>query len=481
MSKDIWEHYWVAEQPIFKHYTQTLALTKHRGVIGNTAHQFLIYSIHGEAHCYYTKESYRRVQIDGKKLLNSKVAVKITKNIELDIKKFWKIEKRLRAPLIKKEDVHSQKFINLFKEFNTLVVKIFAYFRTTWEATSFFSEEELKKILKLNYADSWEDKIIPLITATKNDLLIKEKISWLKVLKNPTKKEISQHMLSFPFLFGNIELEDDAFKIMHKRIKNDSVTALQKEINISEKRLQKIKIEQNKIFGEINFSEAKNIASLLQKFSLLRLELKNCWQGIHFYLFPLFNEIAHRTNLSIKDIMIYWTFKDIENFLQKKIAVTESEMQNRRYFYLLLLDKGKFNFYSGKKAEKIKKGILDKSLPKIINEFRGQIANRGFVRGKVKIIKFDDLRIIEKVAEATKGKFILVTGMTNPNMIPLIKKAKAIVTDEGGMTCHAAIISREFNVPCIVGTRVATSVLKDDDFVEVDANKGIVKIIKRGK
>ena len=188
-SKDIWEHYWVAEQPIFKHYAQTKALIKHGGVIGNTAHQFLIYSINGEAHCYYTKESYRRVRIDGKKLLNFKAAARITKSIELDIKKFWKTEKQLRTLLIEKEDVHSHKFIGLFKNFDALVMKIFAYFRTTWEATSFCSEEELKKILKLNYADSWEDKVITLVTATEDDLLIKEKTSWLKVLKNPTKEK----------------------------------------------------------------------------------------------------------------------------------------------------------------------------------------------------------------------------------------------------------------------------------------------------
>ena len=96
----------------------------------------------------------------------------------------------------------------------------------------------------------------------------------------------------------------------------------------------------------------------------------------------------------------------------------------------------------------------------------------------MKIISFDDIRIIEKTADGIKQDFILVTGMTNPNMVPLIKKAKAIVTDEGGITCHAAIISREFNIPCIVGTKIATQVLKDGDVVEVNAYDGIVRKIK---
>ena len=69
--------------------------------------------------------------------------------------------------------------------------------------------------------------------------------------------------------------------------------------------------------------------------------------------------------------------------------------------------------------------------------------------------------------------------MTNSFFIPIMKKAKAIITDEGGITCHAAIVSRELNIPCITGTKIATKVLKDGDMVEVDAERGIVKIIQR--
>ena len=74
---------------------------------------------------------------------------------------------------------------------------------------------------------------------------------------------------------------------------------------------------------------------------------------------------------------------------------------------------------------------------------------------------------------------ILVTGMTRPEFVPLMKRSAAIITDEGGITCHAAIISRELGIPCIIGTKVATQVLKDGDMVEVDADKGIVRILKQ--
>ena len=72
---------------------------------------------------------------------------------------------------------------------------------------------------------------------------------------------------------------------------------------------------------------------------------------------------------------------------------------------------------------------------------------------------------------------ILVSHATDPRYVSIMKKAAAIVADVGGITCHAAIVSRELNIPCVIGTKIATRVLKDGDKVEVDATNGIVKII----
>ena len=82
--------------------------------------------------------------------------------------------------------------------------------------------------------------------------------------------------------------------------------------------------------------------------------------------------------------------------------------------------------------------------------------------------------LLKKVEEGD----ILVTNQTTPEYMPLMKKASAFVTDQGGITCHAAIIAREMKKPCIIGTKIATKFLHDGDLVEVDANKGVVKILK---
>jgi pyruvate,water dikinase len=70
---------------------------------------------------------------------------------------------------------------------------------------------------------------------------------------------------------------------------------------------------------------------------------------------------------------------------------------------------------------------------------------------------------------------ILVISMTTPDAVPVMEKCKAIVTDEGGVLCHASIISRELNKPCIVGTDIATKAINTGDRIIVDANKGIVR------
>jgi len=73
---------------------------------------------------------------------------------------------------------------------------------------------------------------------------------------------------------------------------------------------------------------------------------------------------------------------------------------------------------------------------------------------------------------------VIVSPMTSPDLMPALRRCVAIVTNFGGMTCHAAIVAREFNIPCIVGINNATEIIKDDELVEVDANSGVVRILQ---
>ena len=106
-------------------------------------------------------------------------------------------------------------------------------------------------------------------------------------------------------------------------------------------------------------------------------------------------------------------------------------------------------------------------------QIKGNIAYPGKVRGKARVILHDKNSNIR----FHKGD-ILVSIHSSPTLMPFIVKSSAIVTDEGGIACHAAIISRELEKPCIMGTKIATSIIKDGDLIEVDANRGVVTILK---
>ena len=111
-------------------------------------------------------------------------------------------------------------------------------------------------------------------------------------------------------------------------------------------------------------------------------------------------------------------------------------------------------------------------MEKEVSEVRGQIAQKGKVTGKVRVVKN------RAQANLVEEGEVIVSPMTTPDFIVGMHKAAAFVTDEGGIVCHAAIVAREMKKPCIIGTKIGSQVFKDGDMVEVDADRGIVRILK---
>lgn len=135
------------------------------------------------------------------------------------------------------------------------------------------------------------------------------------------------------------------------------------------------------------------------------------------------------------------------------------------------------SFYEGIDARPILREFREKATYTDI--IQGQTASPGKASGRVKIIPVDysDLKQINVEIKKMKQGDILVAETTAPELMVACKKAGAIVTDMGGLMSHAAIISREFGIPCIVGTKNATKLLKNGDFVEVNADKGVITIL----
>lgn len=105
---------------------------------------------------------------------------------------------------------------------------------------------------------------------------------------------------------------------------------------------------------------------------------------------------------------------------------------------------------------------------------QGLAASLGRAEGRVRVVRSAG------ESRALQAGEVLVAVMTRPDYLPAMRRAAAIVTNEGGLTSHAAIVSRELGIPCVIATRVATEVLKDGDRVEVDASRGRVTVLERG-
>lgn len=106
-----------------------------------------------------------------------------------------------------------------------------------------------------------------------------------------------------------------------------------------------------------------------------------------------------------------------------------------------------------------------------ITEIKGAIAYKGKVTGKARV-----LRNIDEIETFQEGE-ILIANQTTPEFVAAMKKALAVVTDQGGITCHAAIVSRELKKPCVIGTKHATEVFHDGEMIEVDAETGVIRKI----
>ncbi len=147
---------------------------------------------------------------------------------------------------------------------------------------------------------------------------------------------------------------------------------------------------------------------------------------------------------------------------------SQKELENRKKFGVLaLVGVDSFELLSGPAAKRTFTAVDSKTRSASVLELRGQPACLGRVTAPVRIVHAPSDLFLE-------GE-ILVTAMTRPEYVPLMKKAAGILTDEGGITSHAAVVSRELNKPCIVGTQTATLDLKTGDMVDLDAFHGLAR------
>lgn len=261
----------------------------------------------------------------------------------------------------------------------------------------------------------------------------------------------------------------DYIDYVWERSENVSLLSQLKDPNSSHARIIKRQKELlASIKGQLYF---KKLVKFFQEFSFILDDSKVYTVKAIYRARPLFEEAGRRMGLNWNELL-YFTLPEIIDLLEKNRKADKRKMIFRQKFRSVLLKDGKITTYEGAAVKKIKNLYLfeDKNDSTSI---KGIIAYPGLVRGKA--------TVINSIKDKTKFKIgdILVTHDGTAELTYFLREASAIVTNEGGMICHAAIVAREMKTPCIVGTRNATKMIKDGDIIEVDANQGKVVIIQK--
>lgn len=299
-----------------------------------------------------------------------------------------------------------------------------------------------------------------------------------KIKKDPSKKEhlLAEHQKNY-FWIRNNYVDANILSVAYFGEELKKIFSLNLDIEEEIKKIETTptvnKQKKAELMKKMHCDdELKLLITISEDFTHWQDERKKATFWTSHYATLILNEISKRT--CIPTLLIkYASPREIGNVMNGDL--TQKRLEERQKNCVFYWDSEGHDCVVGKEADDVKDAILGSTELSDIDDFRGLTACMGKATGTVKVVK--SAKEIDKVEEGD----IIVAVMTRPDYVPAMKRAAAIVTDEGGVTCHAAIVSRELNIPCIIGTKIATKALKDGDHVEVNANHGWVRKVKLGE
>ncbi len=289
-----------------------------------------------------------------------------------------------------------------------------------------------------------------------SSLTVPVKISFVKEAENYllNSKDIKGFIKKYYWIDNNysgtkaLSVEDVKKRLNHLKDNKTSHNSGKQASNLSKKEERLVGILKN--YGGYQDERKRNILIYL-----------------HF-LEILLKEIGKRANISLKAMRDTFP-EEIQDILNGKMSEDFINERREKCFVVWEEGKDKPKILTDDQTKKWEEKLSIKH--NNIQIIKGNCASKGKVKGKVRILFSASEN--DKLEEGE----VLVTFMTSPDFMGAIRKCSAIVTNLGGITSHAAIISRELGIPCIVGTKNATEILKTGDMIEVDADNGEIKIL----
>lgn len=307
-----------------------------------------------------------------------------------------------------------------------------------------------------------------------------ERIDFLKLASDFSQNKLSAHQQKYYWVKSSYRRKGDYNEAEIHKLVDDELSKGKNHVKNELAQLLKLPKEvekrQRELTGKYRISTSDQklfrAMAVLGDWQDKRKEM-NIFGNHH--IFVLIDEVARRFDLDI-DLVAHAFPSEVLGVLEGKMKFDEKELTERfKFGYHAINTNLEEIFLVGRDAEDLKK-ILDKKIEERFKEIKGMVASMGklaHTKGQVKVVGKVRVVLDPYGADIPQGT-ILVTPMTRPDFIHLISKAAAIITDQGGVTSHAAIVSREFGIPCIVGTGNATKLLKDGDEVAVDTQSGVV-------
>ena len=234
----------------------------------------------------------------------------------------------------------------------------------------------------------------------------------------------------------------------------------------------------------LHINENLIIAENLQKLSafkdVARVWINDVATDNNCLLTKLLSKLSDNFHIDIDTLNLYKISELID--LANNIVVDQKVINERSIASVVMYDGQNIRYVTGESAVKYINEVKEFERTQLKTDITGQVANKGNekeITGKVKIINvnYADFDEMEQAIDKMENGDILVSESTAPELMAACTKAKAIVTDMGGMLSHAAIVSRELGIPCVVGTVHASRSLKDGDNIKIDLDTGFIEIL----
>lgn len=385
----------------------------------------------------------------------------ISEQASTDYSKNLKIWKGI-ARIKNFEKYSSQKLIALFKKYLDTQLSWDAYLWYHLWMESFFEKELAKVLSKEEYAVA-VDPVKKGTVALEQEDLLRLAVEYKK--GKDILSGLKKHVEQFGWLVNNnydMTFLDEKYyldKIKESENPKKGLQELEEHYNTKVQKYIKLlkKYKNNKQLVQLIKSAQESIF-----FRSFRTE--RFYQSA-FYVQNLLTEIAQRLGITLKEV-VYLVPPEIILHLRKNQHVNKRIIAQRKNCFAYLPPVTR-EIVVEKELEELKKNIILFDLES--SEIKGATAYPGKVTGKVHMVL--DQKELIKIQQGD----ILVCTSTTPGFVPYLHNVAAIITDEGGILCHAAVISREMKIPCIIGTKIATQLLKEGDLVEVDTINGIVR------